>query len=175
MSLRRTAGGWSKNVWIRSPSYLLALDNAASDARSAFDKTTDEHLLTQLAIARSGTGRHASAASPDDSGHDQSLVASPRTDDRLSASDGRQSSLPFWTISRRQSVSITRINPSSSLLTAEGGRRLGSPFARLRLSEASKEVSLCAKFWYKREQRAFEGCSIVFEHCVAESQDKTSQ
>ena len=61
-------------------------------ARGTPEQTTDEHLKTHVAAAGARTGRAGGAALRDDPGHDQSLGASPRADDGLSAPDGREGS-----------------------------------------------------------------------------------
>ena len=73
-----------------SAEYVEALDKAAAGAREAFEKTSDEHLNDQLAIEGRRQCCRGSDAPRDDSGLAASPRASSRTDDCVSASDGRE-------------------------------------------------------------------------------------
>ena len=52
-----------------SDELLKALDNAAANARAAFEKATDEHLLTNWRLLARGTSCDGVATPRDDPGH----------------------------------------------------------------------------------------------------------
>ena len=86
-----------------SDALIEALDRSAADARSALEKTSDEHLMTSWKLLARGQ-----VATRHDPRHDQPLGASPRADDCLSAADGRESPRPLRTVGGRHSVSVDR-------------------------------------------------------------------
>ena len=80
---------------------LKALDETAAGARSALEKTSDDHLMTKWKLLAGGERRNGVTALPVYSGDDQSLGAPPRTNDCLFATHGRKGSSSLWTVSRR--------------------------------------------------------------------------
>jgi hypothetical protein len=79
--------------------YLKALEDAAAQARLAFNETT---------VEGSRQRRAGSAAPPDDPRDDQPLVASSRTDDGVSALDGCQGAGALRAIRRREQLQVAR-------------------------------------------------------------------